>query len=89
MEDNRKELIVNGKGEQEKGAVLSDEVVIEIIHAFRDIMIEFLRKVSDSELRKRAVLRMLRNALNVILSNCTRTRTLCRVVYGKSIFCIW
>ena len=44
MEDNRKELIVNGRGEQEKGAVLSDEVVIEIIHAFRDIMIEFLNK---------------------------------------------
>lgn len=44
MEDNRKEIIVNGRGEQEKGAVLSDEVVIEIIHAFRDIMMEFLNK---------------------------------------------
>ena len=34
-------------------------------------MIQFIRKVSDSEQTKRAVPRKTRTALNVILSNCT------------------
>lgn len=47
-----------------------------------DIMVKFIRKVSDSEQTKRAVLRKTGTTLNVILSNCTRPRT------GQSA-CVW
>ena len=51
-------------------------------------VVQFLRKVSDSEQTKRAVLRKIRTALNVILSNCTRTRTVNHDLYGESILFI-
>ena len=38
-------------------------------------MVQFIRKVSDSEQTKRAILRKTGTALNVILSNCTKLRT--------------
>ena len=52
-------------------------------------MIKFIRRVSDSEQIKRAVLRWIRTALNVILSNCTKTRTFSRYVYGDCILSLW
>lgn len=41
-EDNREELIENSKEAKENGKVLSDDVIIEIVHAFKDIIIEFI-----------------------------------------------
>lgn len=41
-EDNRGELIENSKEAKENGKVLSDDVIIEIVHAFKDIIIEFI-----------------------------------------------
>ncbi|MGN0267493.1 MAG: hypothetical protein ACI4D7_07440, partial [Lachnospiraceae bacterium] len=38
--------------------------------------VKFLRKVSDSEPQKRAVPKFFRTALNMILSNCTKSRPL-------------
>ncbi len=43
-EDSRKEFIENGGMEQENGKVLSNEVIIEIVHAFKDIIIEFIKR---------------------------------------------
>lgn len=50
-EDNRGELIENSKEAEENGKVLSDDVIIEIVHAFKDIIIEFIdrRYQSSSE----------------------------------------
>ncbi len=48
-------------------------------------MVQFLRKVSDSEQTKRAALRKIRTALNVILSNCTKLRNFSHRLYGDSI----
>lgn len=42
VEKKRKELIGNLKREQGKQKLLSDDVIIEMIHAFRDIMIELI-----------------------------------------------
>lgn len=52
-------------------------------------MVQFIRKVSDSEQTKRAILRKTGTALNVILSNCTKTRTFSRYVYGDCILSLW
>ena len=49
-------------------------------------VVQFIRKVSDSELTKRAILINIRTALNVILSNCTKSRNFSRRLYGDSIF---
>ena len=49
-------------------------------------MVQFIRKVSDSEQTKRAVLRKTGTALNVILSNCTNSRTCSHRVYGDCIY---
>lgn len=43
-ENSRNEIILNSKRNQENGALLSDKVIIEIVHAFKDIMIEFINK---------------------------------------------
>jgi DNA-binding FadR family transcriptional regulator len=49
------------------------------------IMVQFFRKVSDSEQTKRAALNKTRTALNVVLSNCTNSRPGGLCVYGDSI----
>ena len=48
-------------------------------------MVKFISEVSYSEQTKRAVPRKTRTALNVILSNCTNSRTFCWQVYGDCI----
>lgn len=40
----KKEFIVKGKEMHEKRVRLSDDVVIEIVRVFRDIMIEFINQ---------------------------------------------
>lgn len=44
MEENKKEIIAVGRDTQEKDSILSEAVVIEIIHAFKDIIIEWINK---------------------------------------------
>ena len=49
-------------------------------------MVQFIRKVSDSEQIKRAVLRKTGTALNVILSDCTNSRDLVGYRMEKAFF---
>ncbi len=50
-------------------------------------MIQFLRKVSDSEQgQKRTAYTKDKASLNLILSNCTKARNFSRYLYGNSIF---
>lgn len=44
-------------------------------------MVQFIRKVSDSEQIKRAALDKTETALNVILSNCTKLRAYFLTIY--------
>lgn len=43
-EDKRQELISRTREEQTKGKELSDAVLIEIVHAFKEIILEFIDK---------------------------------------------
>lgn len=49
MTDKNSENINNSKPENRGNRPLSDEVIIQIVHAFKDIIIEFIDKRYDTK----------------------------------------